>query len=636
MIKEEIKPKTNQEKEIITKVDEIIDSNPDTSSLEDLENSLNNDEEFLQFLDDLKQEKITAEKASKNSARNELLKEEQKKIKVNNKSSNKTLEEILNETNDKVLVKEELPIKGINQEYLKESSLRDFEKSYNEHLDEKDKALILNNFSADNREIKLYVRSIKVEDTSTAFTKKETYTIEFEDDRRVRHTVKVDFPVFLNDKFMYIEGNKKILNKQLVLLPIIKIRPDEVQITTNHNKTFVTRFGSKLSPKTERFKKLLAEGSPVFDYRNGDSLHSNSDYLTNIEYDEISTEYMYIKVKNNIIYFNQNEVREEFANRGFKIPEDKTIVPLGIVNDKPVLYDMNNNILYEDNIKREIDIIDYIIELISEKDKNIESRFNSLTAPKKYTYTRCNILNRKIPLLIFLAYNEGLSTILNKAGIKYELLDTRKVLKDEQKNRTGVIAFKNKYLYYDIYPLKNSLLLNSLLEVDTASYDYELFDSKEVYLELFNDLFGSRTIAKGFDNFYESFIDGITKEVLEDLNFPTDITGVMLYANELLQDNQYVLENDLSNYRIRSNEMVNAYFSYELEKAYQTYKNSINGATPIKISIPQDAILKDLTSGNMLQDYNTLNPITEADSISTVSYKGPGGLVNAIRFSSPL
>ena len=631
-----IEPKSEAEKEIYIKVDDKI-NNVENTTLDGVLDELNNDAEFLQFLDELKQEKITAEMYSANTARNELLKAQQKEIRINNNESIPSIEETLSNTEAEVIHTEVMPIKDTrNKKVLETSTLKDFEKSYNENLDYKDKMTILNSLSDDNRSIKVYILNISKEDSSDAFTKKETWTIDLEDEKRTRHTIKVDFPTLLNDKFMYIEGNKKILNKQLCLLPIIKNSPDTVQIVTNSNKTFITRFGGKISPKTEKFKKFigLIHDKGYIEYKLGNNFSVNKPYLTNIEYDELSENYTYLSVtinkKTSTIYFNQEILRNIYAEKKWTIPTDKNIVPIGIYeNTEPIYYDMTNNVVQVGKTSTEINLIDYIVSILTPKHKDILDIWDNISIGKRYIYTRCSILNRKIPLLLFLAYNEGLSTILHKAHIRYTLSDKRRVLSKSEKEIIGVIPFKDTYLYYDIYPIKNSFLMNSLLEINTQDYTYEMFDNKDIYLDIFYGLYGSRAIAKGFDNFYELFIDGITKEVLTDLNYPTNITDIFIYANELLQDNQYIYETDMSNYRIRSNEMINVIFEKELESAYVAYKNSVNGATPIKISIPQNAIIKALTTnkyGSILQDYDTLNPIKETDSVSTVTYKGPSGL----------
>ena len=50
----------------------------------------------------------------------------------------------------------------------------------------------------------MFVRKIDVNDTSDELNYKDTYTIYFEDANRKRHTVKVDIPKFLENKFIYV------------------------------------------------------------------------------------------------------------------------------------------------------------------------------------------------------------------------------------------------------------------------------------------------------------------------------------------------------------------------------------------------------------------------------------------------
>jgi hypothetical protein len=388
-----------------------------------------------------------------------------------------------------------------------------------------------------------------------------------------------------------------------------------------------------MSPQLEIFKKfitLVQNDSTILKYTLGNNLSSNNRYLTNIEYDELSAIYTTMTIGRTVFYFNQDEIRELYAEKKFKIKRDPYILPIGCYNGSvPIYYDMHQDMVYKGDTKTEQNLIDYIIATILAKDSTLEEKYHKISVGKKYTYTRCKIIGRDIPLILFLAYNAGLTTVLHRANVQYELTDKRKILSPTEKHNIGCIPFKDKYLYYHLYPMKNSLLLNALVELPTTEYDYEMFNDKDVYLEIFYDRYNSRAIAKGFDNFYELFVDAITREVLEDLNYPTNTLDLLLYANELLQDNQCIIESDMSNYRIRSSEVVNVIFEKELEKAYITYKNSVNGATPIKMSLPQNAIIAALsnnTYGSILQDYDILNPIKELDKSSTVTYKGPGGL----------
>jgi hypothetical protein len=618
-----VKSLTGEEAELTQKLDDVAEKVAKKKTIEsssEMLDELNNNEEFAKYAEQLKQEKLTAAKANRNSKRNELLKEEHKKVKINNQG--KSLEEIVNEMGEKKLDVEEIKI-DVKNTNLKKSTLKDFEVSYNKKQMTKDTMMIINSF-ASNKEIPLYVRDIKKENTSDSFNKKETWTVTFEDERRARHTVKIDMPIFVNDKFIYLNGSKKSISKQLMLIPVAKTGPGTVQCTSNYNKAFIMRYGQKISPKIERLRKYLSQvKSTKIKMVSGDNNLANTDYLTNIDYDELASSFMTITVGENVFHFNQENFREELASKKIDISKLKDEqLPVGLKGKTLIILDAKTNKI----IGTDSDLPDYIVDEATKVDPKTLDELENVSVGKKYVYTRVSAINRKIPLVILLAFREGLSTVLRKANVRHEFSDKRRRLTLEEKNTVGMVQFSDGFLYYDLYPFRNSLLLNALQEVPTNQYSYSDFDGKEVYLELFFSMYGTRTIGKGFDNFCELFIDPITKEVLEELGYPTDFTELFLFANALLEDNTFTKENDMNLYRIRSNEMLNAYLYQILADGYATYKNTSNSSNPIKISVPQDKLLKELMESPLVQDYSVINPIFEAEAYGSVTYKGPSGL----------
>jgi hypothetical protein len=95
---------------------------------------------------------------------------------------------------------------------MKHITFQNFEKTYNEKVMTKDITNAI--LSLNNKSIPMYVREIKTQDSSDELNYKDTYTIYLEDANRQRHTVKVDIPKFLEDKFLYLGGNKKLIKKQ--------------------------------------------------------------------------------------------------------------------------------------------------------------------------------------------------------------------------------------------------------------------------------------------------------------------------------------------------------------------------------------------------------------------------------------
>lgn len=610
--------------ELIDKMEDVaekVSNKKNVKSATDLLDELNTNKEFIEYAEQLKNETLTASLSRQNTKRNELLQQDQKTRKIND--TGRTLEEILNDFESQKMDREHYNIRTLN-EGLKTSTLKDFEVSYNKKQKEKDTLAILNSFSDSNKEIPVYIRKIEKKNTSDSFNKKETWTIHMEDERRTRHTITIDIPLFIDDHFLYLSESKKTISHQLMLLPIVKTGPDTVQCTSNYNKAFIFRYGTKISPKIERLKKLTSvTKSNKLTFINGDNSLVNTKYLTNIDYDELANTFMHIDFGDISLKFNQEEFRQELLEKKINVnslPDNE--LPIGIKGNKLIILDVETN-----KVKgTQLDLPDYIISELVKVDTSLQDELERVNVPKKYVYSRVSVLSKRFPLVLLLAFKDGLSTVIKKAGIKHEFSEKRRRLSLTEKNTIGEVQFADGFLYYDLYPFKNSLLLNALQELPTASYNYEVFDSKEVYLDLFETMFGTRNIAKGFDNFTELFLDPITKEVAESVNLPTDFTEFFLYANALLEDNAYTPENNMSLYRIRSNEIINGLLYKVLSNAYATYKNTANSNNPIKMSVPRDALLKELNACTIIQDYSIINPIYEAEAYGSVTYKGPSGL----------
>jgi hypothetical protein len=488
---------------------------------------------------------------------------------------------------------------------------RNYEKTYNEEMMPRDTVNILTNLN--NLDLKVYVKDIKVEDTSTELTLKETYHVTLEDENRVRHTFMVDMPKFLDDKFLYIEGNKKLILKQMFMKPISKTAPDTVQICSNYKKIFITRYGNKLSSGTERFKRSIIDVPKVI-YHIGDNNNINNKYMTTLEYDELAGVYSSVSSNGVEIIFNQEEVQTRL--NGIKIPPDSYCI--GFNKKIPIF--MNYNTEKIKDADGELRLIDYMLKYF---DKSFEEKYNQTTSgSNRYTFSRAKIMSKDVPLVLLLAYCEGLTSLLKKADINYHFSDKRIIETDD----TGVIKFADGYLVYDKYPLKNSMLLNGLRGIHTSIYSYEEFDEKNLYIELFYELYGARNLANAFDSFYQFMIDPITKEILEQLNYPTDFVSVLLVGNELLCDNSFILENNMNLYRIRSNEIINGMLHLELANAYSKYRATANNKNPVKISIPRNAVMKRLMELNTVEEYSTLNPIYELEKMRTVTARGFSGM----------
>ena len=268
-------------------------------------------------------------------------------------------------------------------------------------------------------------------------------------------------------------------------------------------------------------------------------------------------------------------------------------------------------------------IVDLVLHDLG--DKVDTKKFSEFKTGKKFMYTRCKVMQKFIPLVIFLAYCEGLTTVMKKAGVNFEFSDKRPRLTPMELSYKGVIPFSDGYLIYQKYPLHISLLMNGLIVMNTKCIEYADMDEKDTYADLFDMVYGARMLGNALGNFYDLMIDSVTREVLADMNYPTEFVELMLAGNKLLADNNYVNELDMKNWRIRNNEQVYAHAYKKVADAFAHYKATADNKNPAKISIPRDAVIKEITKSQIVEDQAELSPIVTVKKAHICTDKGPSG-----------
>lgn len=619
IIKTKEKDKTNLAKTnlITNNIEEIKENNKQNVAISD--NKILTKEELL---DDSK--KVTKKKINDylnpggpRLARINKIKNDMSKLEVDNKPISKILED----SNSKMVENHKIDVNIINDD-LKQNKFDNFEEGYNKNLLESDLLNILTSFSEKDRP--LYMISINKEDSSTSTDQLYTYKMVFEDETGKRHHITLDVPKFVDNKFMHLNGSDKLFINQIIPLPVTKVSKDEVQVSSNYNKIFINRFGKNVSSKVAKFHKFISEADPkIIRYETGNNIQNNTEYMTTIEYDELSSKYNKIELRRNNItlYFNQEEIQKICESNNLTYNRNNSI-PFGI--ERLENGDLNLITIYVPTDKIEDQSpIDYIINQLSIYQKDIKNQFGKYKASKKNMYTRATIMAKKVPIVLLLSFLTGLEPLLNRMNVNYHFSETRPT--EKSLNNETVITFKDGYLVYDNSEFKNALILNGLYDMPTEEYEFIQFSTKDIYYDIFVQMFGRRNIGSAFENFEQLFIDPITKEILEDYNLPTNFIDLILFANSLLDNNTYDKEGELHNFRLRSNELINAHIYKILTNAYEKYRVTADYKNPTPFSVKRDAVIKDIYESQIMEEYSTLNPIFEIDRMRATSFKGPGG-----------
>ena len=520
----------------------------------------------------------------------------------------KTVKEILNEKEPEPIVTS-LDI-ATPDENWKSLTFNNFDKNYD--ID-KDIIACFRHMSTCSRP--LAIRNISVENTSTSEDRVETYKVEYEDYKGKRFTVKLDIPIMVDNRFL-LRGNNKSIQTQLYNMPIIKTDTDVCQIISNYMKIFIYRVGEtqgRVMPLVSKFLKAQAKyNGTAIKFITGNSEKICSRYNLPIDYINLSSFLSKIETSEFIIYFDQDKIRELYEiKEGIGVPymynkKTKEIVYLSDSETKPFI-----NILIElfENNEKYSDFIELIDKAIS---------------PSRCAYTSCSIVNTDIPLAVICGFHEGMQKTLDKANIKYEIIE--KLTPEMKADRSlDYIRFNDGYL---VFPstYESSLLLNGLKICDTDEFSVTEIDNKNMYLEFLDD-FGGRIKADGLENFYDLMMDPITVETLEFYKLPTDYISVLLYANALLSDNKFIKHTDMCSRRLRRYELIAVYTYKSLSDAYTAYANKLrHSSAASEFYVKQSAVIDKFLADPISSDDSCINALRDIETTNAITTKGPSGM----------
>lgn len=601
-----VKKATGQNEKITQDdLEEKIDKAAAVSSSEDEAiEILDKDEEFKKMIVQLSTQSEEIKINAARSARMEKLNDEIKGKKIKDQS----LGDLLKYEQIEHLPSTELKVDSINPEWHNLTYMN-FESSYN--IDS-DIAKILEFFSS--RSLPVSMTDIVVEDTSSSEDWLYTYTVKCEDYHGQRFTLVFDIPKFKDNRYMYLRGNEKILNGQLMQLPIGKTDIDTVQIVSNYNKIFIRRFGTQpgkscvISDKIIRtIDKMIDEKDTSIKVVHGDNKKISTNYILPMDYVDLSSVYSRLEIGKYIIYFNQEEIRNLYK------VDDKKGIPFAVYKpDKKVLYLDQTSEFASDSI----------LKLLSQESPKFAELIEEIPESSKYCYSEASILGVKIPVILIMAYHEGLLKAMDIGKVEYAIEKPR----TKYNHLThDAIKFNDAWIIYKLNA-SSSLLMNGLKTCDTLNYTISEISGKEMYLD-FLDGFGGRIKADGLDNFYDLMIDPITLEIIKTYKLPETYVELLAYANELLEDNKYIRHTDLAGKRFRTNEIIAGILYNELASSYGQYKIRAKRMTKGNaMSIKQTAVIDSLLALKTSSDASILNALLDVEAGNTVSFKGLSGM----------
>jgi len=464
------------------------------------------------------------------------------------------------------------------------------------------------------------VTKIDVTDISTPISMMHNWRVQLKN-KRSGTTSHIDIvvPVMQNGRFIY-NGSTYNIGKQDFPIPILKINKKKVILTSNYNKITVSRYDTKSLVDITMMLKAVASRNdakgknPYVQY--GSSVVTNNRFISTIEYDEYAKSWYMFENRDLVckIIFNRDQCERDY---GFVNVDDNEFC-CGMINQVPIVLNTETGL---DRKGRSL------TEIIAQ---NLPSDISALYAKGKpnklsmYADIKIGVL---IPLGVAIAAWEGLPSLLKRSGAQYKYVAPREqvpgYLKIPFKDRT--LAIQNTVL--------NQLIFNGFYRINTRQYnstDFEttIMDDNSVYVDIFNQLFFKQYSQRTtFITYYHFFVDAITEDVCQHYHVPNNIADMLIYAANMLADNNFTSENNSSLYRIRSSEIIPAMIHYHLAVAISKYNNSVGSRTrDNKLVFNRMAIMNELMATETVSTSSALNPMIELHEEETITKKGYGGV----------
>jgi hypothetical protein len=468
------------------------------------------------------------------------------------------------------------------------------------------------------------ITSYVVDRKIDAVNDREMHIVKFAPAVGVPSTVKFELPTIREDGTFLYNGTEYRMRKQRSDLPIRKVGPNRVALSSYYSKIFVERSNRK---KFDYGKWLL--GQLTVKCLDPDDPHISNAVLSDATNFKADVPMVYSTIAGSIagftvdkldLYFDYKHRIKKFNYTKEELSLEKGGYVLCGRSKMGPLVMAPNGMIYV-HWKNELQDLG-TVESLCGIEIGPDSTPMYMAEMKIYSKT--------IPVGFALAYLLGIDELLKVLNVV-----PRRALVGERLNLQAdeyAIRFKNESLIFKRSDVMAGMLLSgfNLYHSVIRNYDIELFNDRDVYAAVLERSgVGSRYVRE-LDALNTLFIDPITQDLLEWMKEPTTFTGLLVRATEMLQTNMVRVRREDKDRLVEGLERVRGYervagVVYEtLSKAIRSYTTrSATGRASVVVN-PNDtinALVQDPTTSPV----NNINPIHSLREREVITFGGRGG-----------
>ena len=493
---------------------------------------------------------------------------------------------------------------------MAESTLVKFDKQYLKKVYKKDILQAVNSIQSAG----VIVRRHEIDVTHSALGSYEHHTLELKPVDGAPSVLKFTFPKVNEDGTFMAGTNIYRLRTQRVDVPIRKIGPQTVALSSYYGKTFVQTnpkvSNSSLTWLCRQINLAAFDQENYITEVNPSNVFDN-DFKAPYIYNALAQEYGTLRTETLQLNFDRKH-RLTINPETLKALEKNGRVFCGMTNKNDFVVVDRKNDFYSVSKQGE--------ELLG----NIYDVLKLDTAKCPIDFAEVRVYSKYIPIGIVLAYYLGFSKLIALLKAPYRVIEGRKQ-KNLEKDEFAITFKDESYIFKTTDKIASMILYGfNDYEKNIKLYDRKAFEHKDVYLNLLMSKGMAAIYIRELDMMENCFVDPITKEILEDMKQPVTFKGLLVRACEMLTTYHHPVSQDRSAMRDRGYERFAGALYKELMTATRQFRNkNLVGRSKIDMSPYQvwNAIMKD-SSLKIVEDTNPIQNLKESE---VITFSGTGG-----------
>ncbi|MBN22758.1 MAG: hypothetical protein CL678_15845 [Bdellovibrionaceae bacterium] len=500
-------------------------------------------------------------------------------------------------------------ISTVTDKSMLHNTLEEVSEGYRKKLLTKDIAACVMNV----QKVGVAVTKFEVEPIQDALNDFNAYTVRLNPVSGSPSTIRAAIYDIKEDGTYIANGVKCRLRWQRGDMPVRKISPDSVALTSFYGKVFVRRSAKKVNAYgTWLCDNIVAlanvEESAVSDIHVG-RVWKHQDKVPRL-LSMLAQRIRSVKIGNVSFNFDYTNRRDVFGEDSVSVESNGSVL-VGKTRNGLVVITADNRLMLHSG--------DKVTELPA---LPIMAGFENPTGPLEVA--EINIFRSKIPVGVVLGYRMGLSNLLAKLNIV-----PRRVPKGTRLNlemNEFAVQFIDESLVFDRNNPMAMLMMSGFVNFKNVirNYGSSVFDKQDVYFNLLDSQGMGIRHLREIDLMFPMFIDPITEGILRSRDEPTEMDDLVIYAMELLTTDWHPKEIDIRYMRLKGYERFAGAFYQELIKSLRAYNaRSMSAGASIEMSphAVRQAIDQD-TSKILVEESNPVHNTKEKEALT---FSGTGG-----------